>query len=98
MAATLNSSTAARLRDLVDMLGNINAEIKMLEEQAAAIKAELAASGEQEIVGSMFRAQIVVSERRALDQKQAKVLIEAAGFEVPMTSTFVQSVRTSSIG
>lgn len=98
MAASLNPSTLSRLRDLADMLGNINAEVAMLEEQAGAIKAELAASGEKTIVGALFKAEVVVSERNSLDPKATKALLERLGIEPPMKSTFVQSVRVKSLG
>ena len=95
MAATLNPSTRARLAGLVDTLGNINAEIALLTQQATAIKTELAAAGVEAIEGDMFRAAIVVTERNSLDTKLAIAMLESVGAKPPMKSTFVQSVRVS---
>lgn len=95
MAATLNSSTRARLSSLVDQLGNLNAEIAILEREAQTIKAELTAAGEPVIEGEMFRAAIVMSERTSLDAKLAIAMLESVGAKAPMKSAFVTAVRVS---
>lgn len=95
MAATLNPSTLLRLSCLVDTLGNLSAEIAMLERQAQTIKAELTCAGLPVIEGSMFRAAVVVSERVSLDTKLAVSMLQAVGAKPPMKSTFVTAVRVS---
>lgn len=97
MSAVTNPSTALRLAGLVDTLGNINAEIALLERQAKAIKAELTCSGESVIEGSMFRAAISVAERLSLDTKAATSLLESIGMQPPMKSALVTTVRMSDL-
>lgn len=90
----LAPATLARLRDLADMLGNLNAEIALLERQATAIKAEIAASGERSIRGSMFEASIVITERQSIDAPAVRAML---GDDTPMKSAFVQSVKVKAI-
>lgn len=88
----MNTSTRSRLSGLVDTLGNLNAEIALLEKQAQAIKAELTAAGEPVIEGAMFRAAIVITERLSIDASKVKAIL---GEDTPMKSAFVTAVRVS---
>lgn len=88
----MKTSTSPRLLGLVDTLGGINAEIALLEAQAKVIKAELLASGEETLVGSMYSMKVVVAERCTIDADKVRKIL---GPDCPMKSAFVTSVRTS---
>lgn len=90
----LAPATLSRLRDLADTLGGLNAEITLLERQATAIKAEIAASGERSIRGSIYEAAVVITERQSIDAPAVRAML---GEDTPMKSAFVQSVRIKEI-
>lgn len=95
MTAVLKTTTrfnSARLRQLVDQLGNINAEIAELQHEADGIKARLIASGQERIEGSIFQAAIFNGVRTSVDSKRVR---EMLGDLTPMTSTAYVGVRLS---
>lgn len=67
-----------KLTKMVDELGNLNAEIALLQDRADAIKGALKLSGYDEIVGNIFRAKVVNSESMQLDTAKARALLTPA--------------------
>jgi hypothetical protein len=70
-----SSLSPRKLAKLVDELGNLNAELRILSDRAEAIKGQLKLSGYEEIVGALFRAKIVSSESNQLDNAKVKALL-----------------------
>ena len=60
--------------ETVDALASLNAQIKILQEKADAIKAEILASGQDEVAGTLHKVAVVHSIRTSLDSKKVKSL------------------------
>lgn len=71
---TLTPSAIARLSnaDLVDEIGSLDAQIKVLEKQIAALKDEAKSRGKDRIEGSLFYVTISKSIAATLDTKAVK--------------------------
>lgn len=63
------------LAALADRFGTIKAQIEALTRDLDAVKAEIKATGREEIVGSQYIAKVVLQERSSLDQKLVKALL-----------------------
>jgi hypothetical protein len=70
-----SSLSPRKLSKMVDELGNLNAELRILSDRAEAIKGQLKLSGYEEIVGALFRAKIVSSESIQLDNAKVKAVL-----------------------
>jgi hypothetical protein len=92
MSAVIKLSDRA-LRDNVDKLGELNAQIKALAKQADAIKDKLVASGYSEIEGKLFRAVISVRSSSRLDSKMVKAFLSAE--QIELASKVSESVAVS---
>ena len=92
MSAVIKLSDRA-LRDNVDKLGELNAQIKALSKQADAIKYKLVASGYSEIEGKLFRAVISVRSSSRLDSKMVKAFLSAE--QIELASKVSESVAVS---
>lgn len=92
MSAVIKLSDRA-LRDNVDKLGELNAQIKALAKQADAIKDKLVASGYSEIEGKLFRAVISVRSSSRLDSKMVKAFLSPE--QIELASKVSESVAVS---
>ena len=63
------------LAALADRFGTIKAQIEALTRDLDAVKAEIKATGREEIVGTQYIAKVVLQERSSLDQKLGKALL-----------------------
>jgi hypothetical protein len=91
----LATSTRISLSGLADTLGNLNAEIAILEAEAKRIKAALIESGEPIIEGALFRVSVSTAERASIDTAAVRAVFESAGLDVPTKSSTVTTVRVS---
>jgi predicted phage-related endonuclease len=76
----------------IDNLAILNAQIKTLQEQADAIKAEILASGCDQIVGTLHKVTVVHSIRTSLDSKKVKEIAPAV-WEACSVTQPVHAVR-----
>lgn len=63
------------LAALADRFGTIKAQIEALTRDLDAVKAEIKATGREEIVGTQYIAKVVLQERSSLDQKLVKAIL-----------------------
>ena len=63
------------LAALADRFGSVKAQIEALTRDLDALKAEIKATGRDEIVGNDYVAKVVLQERSSLDQKLVKALL-----------------------
>jgi predicted phage-related endonuclease len=70
MNATVQTLHTALTQNVVDELGSLNEQIKMLEARAKELKDDLANSyGEGSFAGSQFSVKVTLSQRNTLDGK-----------------------------
>jgi hypothetical protein len=63
------------LAPLADRLGSLKAQIEALSRELDEVKAEIKATGREEIVGNDYVAKIVLQERSTLDTKLVKAIL-----------------------
>ena len=72
---TVSQISVRRLVNMVDKLGDINAQISKLQDDAEHIKKALKASGYSEVVGARYRAVISTSTRNLLDREMVATFL-----------------------
>lgn len=85
----------SKLQNLVDVLGDINAQIKSLEDRASDIKKQIIKSGEYQIVGDTFTATVVSTHRSQLDLDAVRSKLSVQFLTAHTREFDVQSVRVS---
>ncbi len=95
MNAVLSASpiSVRRLSNKVDKLGEINAQISRLQDDANDIKFFLKDLGMDEVYGKLFRAVISVSETTRLDNAKVKGMLSPA--QITLASVTSTSTRIS---
>lgn len=95
MSAVLSVSpiSVRRLSNKVDKLGEINAQISRLQEDADDIKLFLKDLGMAEVYGKLFRAVISTSETTRLDTVKVKGMLSPA--QITLASVTSKSTRIS---
>lgn len=88
-----SSISTRRLSNLVDKLGDINAQISRLQGDADAVKGILKCTGMDEVYGRTFRAVISTSTSIRLDQKLIKGMLSAS--QIMTASVSSTSTRIS---
>lgn len=84
----VSSISTRRMSNMVDKLGDINAQISRLQDEADSIKGILKGLGMDEVYGKMFRAVISTSTSVRLDQKLVKGMLSASQImQASVTST-----------
>ena len=88
----MTAVTTRKLVRMVDELGSLNAQISVLTKQADALKKTLKESGQDEIIGSVFRAVITTRTTARLDTKLVRELLEPAQIDYCTTESTSTSI------
>jgi hypothetical protein len=72
---TVSQISVRRLVNMVDKLGDINAQIAKLQDEADEMKKALKTSGYTDVVGSRYRAVISTSTRHLLDREMVATFL-----------------------
>lgn len=83
---------SVRLPAVVDKLGALNAKIAELSAEANKLKASLLLAGMPEVVGSKYKAVIVVAPVESVDMKAVKAFYASINKNVPKKSALRSSV------
>lgn len=78
---------------LADKYALIKGQMEELQKQLDQVKAEIKATGKDELTGDFATVTVSLSERTGLDQKRVKALLTAEQFLAACSTTLTETIR-----
>ena len=82
---------------LADRYADLKAELEGIQRLLDECKAEIKATGREELVGTRAVVTVGLSERTSLDQKLVKEILTAAQIEACSNTVLIETVRVKAI-